>query len=54
MTRLSSRERMLAAIRYQQPDYVPLIFNAFGFHPPPHLAWSNQVEQAQRWLSVTA
>jgi hypothetical protein len=52
MTRLSSRERMLAAIRYQQPDYVPLIFNVFGFHPPPHLAWSNQVEQAQRWLSL--
>ena len=52
MTHLSSRERMLAALRYQQPDYVPLIFNVFGFQPPPHLAWSNQVEQAQRWLSL--
>ena len=52
MTHLSSRERLLAAIRYQQPDYVPLIFNVFGFQPPPHLAWSNSVEQAQRWLSL--
>ena len=52
MSQLSSRERMLAAIRYQQPDYVPLIFNVFGFQPPPHLAWSDQVEQAQCWLSL--
>lgn len=52
MSPLSSRERMLTALRYQQPDYVPLIFNAFGFQPPPHLAWSNPIEEAQRWLSI--
>ena len=52
MSNISSRERMLAALRYQEPDHVPLIFNIFGFQPPPHLAWSNQVEEAQRWLSL--
>ncbi len=49
---LSSRERMLAALRCQKPDHIPLMFNVFGFQPPPHLAWTNQGEQAQRWLSL--
>ena len=40
---------MLAVLRYQEPDYVPLLFKPFGFQPPPPLAWSNQVEQAQSW-----
>ncbi|MDP6113295.1 MAG: uroporphyrinogen decarboxylase family protein [Planctomycetota bacterium] len=52
MKRLSSRERMLAVLRYQEPDYVPLLFKPFGFQPPPPLAWSNQVEQAQSWQSI--
>ncbi len=52
MKHLSSRERMLAALRYQEPDYVPLIFHSFGFQPPRHLKWSNQIEQAQSWLSI--
>jgi len=49
---LSSRDRMLAVLRYQEPDYVPLLFNTFGFTPPAHLRWSNQVERAQSWLSI--
>ena len=52
MTGLNSRERMLAALRYQEPDHVPLIFKVFGFQPPAHLSWSNQVEAAERWLSL--
>ena len=48
----SSRERMLAALRCQEPDHVPLLFKPFGFKPPARLRWSNQVEQAQRWLSL--
>ena len=52
MKQVSSRERMLAALRYQEPDYVPLIFHSFGFQPPRHLKWSNQIEQAQSWLSI--
>ena len=52
MSDLSSRERMLAVLRYQEPDHVPLVFNSFGFEPPAHLAWSNPVEEAERWLSL--
>ena len=49
---LSSRERLLATIRYQATDHVPLLFHSFGFVPPPHLHWSNRIEEAQRWLSL--
>jgi hypothetical protein len=52
MTPWSSRERVLAAVRYQEPDHVPLVFGTFGFHPPAHLAWSNEIEEAERWLSL--
>lgn len=52
MKRLSSRERMLAVLRYREPDHIPLHLKTFGFKPPPHLGWSNQVEEAQSWLSI--
>jgi len=52
MSAISSRERMLAAIRYQQPDHIPLHFKAFGFQPPEALRWANDVEEAERWLSL--
>jgi len=54
MPRLSSRDRMLATLRYHEPDHVPLLFNSFGFRPPPGLRWSNAVEEAQVWLSLGA
>jgi len=43
---------MLATLRYQEPDRVPLLFKSFGFQPPPHLRWSNAIEQARSWLSI--
>lgn len=53
MSALSSRERMLTAIRYQQePDRVPLHLRSFGFVPPPELHWTNDIEEAERWLSL--
>lgn len=52
MSKLSSRQRMLAALQCQEPDHVPLVFNVFGFRPPQHLAWSNPIEEARRWLSM--
>jgi hypothetical protein len=54
MESMSSRERMLAVIRYQEPDRVPLHFKGFGFKPPAALRWANAVEEAQRWLSLGA
>lgn len=52
MKQLNSRERMLATIRYQEPDHVPLLFTTFGFQPPPNLRWSNAIEEAKSWLSI--
>lgn len=52
MSKITSRERLIAAMRYQEPDHVPLIFNVFGFEPPAWLAWANEYEEAQRWLSL--
>jgi hypothetical protein len=53
MSVISSRERMLTAIRYQQePDRVPLHFKSFGFMPPAPLGWASDVEEAERWLSL--
>jgi hypothetical protein len=52
MRKMSSRERLLTAMRYGEPDHVPLVFNVFGFKPPARLAWSNQYEEAERWLSL--
>lgn len=52
MSRMTSRDRLLAAIRYEEPDHVPLLFNSFGFRPPGWLSWSNDFEEAQRWLSL--
>jgi len=52
MKQLSSRERMRLVLRYQEPDYVPLLFKSFGFVPPPALRWSNAIEEARAWLSI--
>lgn len=43
---------MMAVLRCQEPDHVPLLFSTFGFRPPPHLKWSNQIEEVQSWLSI--
>lgn len=52
MAPFSSRDRMLAVLRHEEPDHVPLFFNCFGFRPPPHMRWSNDIEEARAWLSI--
>lgn len=52
MTTISSKERLLTVLRYQEPDHVPLLFNTFGFTPPGHRGWADQVEEARWWLSL--
>lgn len=49
---MTSRERMLAAITCRPPDHVPLYLKTFGFRPPEHLAWRNQPERIERFLSL--
>lgn len=52
MKPLSSRERLLAVLRYQQPDYVPLLLHPFGWQP-----WwrprpcGDQIEMAEAFLA---
>lgn len=54
MKPLSSRERLLATIRCQEPDYVPLLLHPFGFRPWWTADWSDwdQVVQAKAWLEM--
>jgi len=52
MAAMSSRERMLAVLNYQETDRIPLLFHTFGFNAPGRLAWSNGFEQAKTWLSL--
>jgi hypothetical protein len=52
VSRVSSRERMLAVLRYEKPDHVPLLFNAFGFVPPSGKPWTSKADEARFWLSL--
>ena len=51
---MSSRERMLAAIRCQPVDHIPLgqIFHSTVLGTPPELGWRNQFERAQVMLDL--
>ncbi len=51
MTHMSSRERMLASIRHQQPDHTPLYAWVFGFHAPQHLRWTEQDQPVEYWYT---
>ncbi|MBM4019912.1 MAG: hypothetical protein FJ288_16595 [Planctomycetes bacterium] len=47
----SSRERLLAVCRYQEPDHVPLLLHPFGWTPWWPCTWSDdQVAQARAFL----
>jgi hypothetical protein len=48
---MSSRERMLASIRRQQPDHTPLYAWVFGFHAPQHLRWTEQGRPVEYWYT---
>lgn len=47
----SSRERMLATIEHQEPDYIPLWFN-WQHRPTQILNWDDTVERAERVLDM--
>lgn len=48
---MTSKERILAAIRRQPTDHVPLYTWVFGFSPPARLQWSRQGKQRTFWYS---
>jgi uroporphyrinogen-III decarboxylase len=47
----SSRDRLLAVLRRERPDHIPLLFNTFGFRPPFDVLWDSQADEARFWLS---
>jgi hypothetical protein len=48
---MTSRERMIAAIRHQTPDHTPLYAWVFGFAAPPHLRWSEAGHPVKHWYT---
>lgn len=51
MQSMTSRQRMLSAIRREQPDHVPLYAWVFGFCAPPHLRWSENGQPMNYWYT---
>ncbi len=49
---MNSRERLLAAIRCEQPDHVPLLCSCFGFSAPPHLRWQHSGRPVSHWYTM--
>jgi hypothetical protein len=51
-TALNSRERLLTAIRCEEPDHVPLLCWCFGFTAPPHLRWQHNGREVVHWYTM--
>lgn len=49
---MTSRERLIAAIKHEEVDHLPLYFRIHDFQPPTELLWKDQYERAERWLSM--
>jgi hypothetical protein len=49
---MNSRERLLAAIRYEKPDHLPMYCSCFGFTAPPHLRWQADGREVPHWYSM--
>ena len=48
---MTSRERMLAAIRHQRVDRVPLYAWVFGFRAPEPVRWSRNGRPVEHWFT---
>jgi len=48
---MTSKERMLAAIRREEPDHVPLYSWVFGFAPPQRLRWERNGREVSHWYT---
>jgi len=49
---MNSRERLLTAIRCEEPDHVPLLCWCFGFTVPPHLHWQRNGRGVDHWYTM--
>jgi hypothetical protein len=50
--RMTSRERLLAAIGGGRPDRIPLVCRVFGFRAPPELAWQQEGRAVPFWYTM--
>ena len=48
---MTSKERMLAAIRRKEPDHAPLYSWVFGFSPPQRLRWKRNGSEVTHWYT---
>jgi hypothetical protein len=49
---MNSRERLLAAIRHEKPDHVPMYCWCFGFPAQPHLRWQRDGRDVPFWYTM--
>ena len=49
---MNSRERLLATIRHEKPDHVPLYCWCFGFPAPPQLRWTREGREVPYWYTM--
>ncbi len=49
---MSSRGCILAAIRHEPPDRVPVWCQCYGFTAPPHLRWQRDGREVTHWYSM--
>ena len=48
---MTSKERILAAIRHEKPDHLPLCSWVFGFTAPAHLRWERNGRSVPHWYT---
>ncbi|MFB3923267.1 MAG: uroporphyrinogen decarboxylase family protein [Terriglobia bacterium] len=49
---MNSRERLLAAIRHEKTDHIPMICPCFGFPAPSHLCWQRDGRKLDHWYTM--
>ena len=49
---MNSRERLLASIRHEKVDHVPMLCWCFGFTAPPHWRWRQNGQEVVHWYTM--
>jgi len=49
---MNSRERLIAAIRHEKLDHVPMCCWCFGFPAPPQLRWTREGQEVPYWYTM--
>jgi len=49
---MTSKERLMATIKYEQVDHIPLCFKIHGFKLPSEITCKDPYERSEKWLSM--